>query len=62
MFSDKSVLCTYYDIRANCSSNMDIETKVEGESSQKKLPGGLIIEDIVVGSGLQAKSGQKVKP
>merc|ERR1712200_14860 len=36
------------------------ETKVEGESSQKKLPGGLIIEDIVVGSGLQAKSGQKV--
>jgi len=36
------------------------ETKVQAEPSQKKLPGGLIVEDLVVGTGLQASSGQKV--
>ena len=39
---------------------MATETKVQAEPSQKKLPGGLIVEDLVVGTGLQASSGQKV--
>merc|ERR1712127_1029902 len=45
--------------QAQPNKNKD-EAKEQAEPAQKKLPGGLIIEDIVVGNGLQAKSGQKV--
>lgn len=36
------------------------ETNVTAEPAKKTLKGGLVIEDIKVGNGLEAKSGQKV--